>query len=217
MMESEIKEQADKWKGNFGKDYTDRNPQSIREMEDLYMRNFGVKRTELNGEFLKNIDKDAKILEVGCNVGTQLGILKSQGFNNLTGIEVQPYAVEKAKSLFPDINFLVGSGLNLPFEDNSFDLVFTSGVLIHINPKDLPKIISEIHRVSKKYIWGYEYFCENYEEIHYRDNRELAWKNDFLTVFLKIIPGLKLLKEKMLDYLDDDNVDQMYLLEKERD
>jgi len=216
-MESEIKEQADKWKGNFGKDYTDRNPQSIREMEDLYMRNFGVKRTELNGEFLKNIDKDAKILEVGCNVGTQLGILKSQGFNNLTGIEVQPYAVEKAKSLFPDINFLVGSGLNLPFEDNSFDLVFTSGVLIHINPKDLPKIISEIHRVSKKYIWGYEYFCENYEEIHYRDNRELAWKNDFLTVFLKIIPGLKLLKEKMLDYLDDDNVDQMYLLEKERD
>jgi len=213
-MENEMKEQADNWRGSFGKDYTDRNPKSIQDVQDLFMKNFGVKKTDLNEEFLGDLDKDLKILEVGTNVGSQLRVLESQGFKNLTGIEVQDYAVEEAKSLSPNLNFVVGSALNLPFEDNSFDLVFTSGVLIHINPKDLKKVLSEICRVSKRYVWGYEYYSENYDEIHYRGNHELAWKNNFLEAYLEVCPSLKILKEKKIDYLDDENTDQMFLLEK---
>ena len=213
-MENQIKEQADKWRGIFGKDYTDRNPQTISEMENLYIKNFGVKRTELNSEFLEGLSKDMKILEVGCNVGTQLRVLESQGFTNLTGIEVQDYAVGVARNLSPKINFVVGSALNLPFEDNSFDLVFTAGVLIHINPKDLDKVLREIHRVSKKYIWGYEYFSEEYKEIDYRSNKELGWKNDFLGAYMGKFSDLNLLKEKKIDYLDDSNTDHMFLLKK---
>jgi len=213
-MENQIKEQADKWRGIFGKDYTDRNPQTISEMENLYIKNFGVRRTELNSEFLEGLSKDMKILEVGCNVGTQLRVLESQGFTNLTGIEVQDYAVGVARNLSPKINFVVGSALNLPFEDNSFDLVFTAGVLIHINPKDLDKVLREIHRVSKKYIWGYEYFSEEYKEIDYRSNKELGWKNDFLGAYMGKFSDLNLLKEKKIDYLDDSNTDHMFLLKK---
>src|SRR3989344_2869787 len=213
-MENQIKEQADKWRGIFGKDYTDRNPQTISEMENLYIKNFGVRRTELNSEFLEGLSKDMKILEVGCNVGTQLRVLESQGFTNLTGIEVQDYAVGVARNLSPKINFVVGSALNLPFEDNSFDLVFTAGVLIHINPKDLDKVLREIHRVSKKYIWGYEYFSEEYKEIDYRSNKELGWKNDFLGAYMGKFSDLNLLKEKKIYYLDDSNTDHMFLLKK---
>ena len=173
-----------------------------------------MKRTELNSEFLEGLSKDMKILEVGCNVGTQLRVLESQGFTNLTGIEVQDYAVGVARNLSPKINFVVGSALNLPFEDNSFDLVFTAGVLIHINPKDLDKVLREIHRVSKKYIWGYEYFSEEYKEIDYRSNKELGWKNDFLGAYMGKFSDLNLLKEKKIDYLDDSNTDHMFLLKK---
>jgi ubiquinone/menaquinone biosynthesis C-methylase UbiE len=49
-------------------------------------------------------------------------------------------------------------GFNLPYSDNSIDLVFTSGVLIHVAPDDLDKMIGEIFRVAKKYIDNVKYF-----------------------------------------------------------
>ena len=35
-------EQSKKWAGDFGDDYTDRNPQSAKEMDKLYFENFGI-------------------------------------------------------------------------------------------------------------------------------------------------------------------------------
>ena len=37
-------------------------------------------------------------------------------------------------------------------KNNFVDAVFTNNVLIHISPEDLPKVLSEMHRVTKKYI-----------------------------------------------------------------
>ena len=62
----------DKWAGQFGKEYTDRNALSLEEIEALYKGNYGVTRTELNERFLKGIDHSIRILEVGSNIGNQL-------------------------------------------------------------------------------------------------------------------------------------------------
>jgi len=56
------------------------------------------------------------------------------GINNLYGIELQQYAIEKAKALTKRINIIHGVADDIPFKDGYFDMVFTSGVLIHIHP-----------------------------------------------------------------------------------
>ena len=68
-------EQIKEWAGKFGKEYTDRNLMSLDELDQLYIDKFGISRTELNKEFLDDL-KIGRILEVGCNVGNQLLLLK---------------------------------------------------------------------------------------------------------------------------------------------
>jgi ubiquinone/menaquinone biosynthesis C-methylase UbiE len=42
---------------------------------------------------------------------------------------------------------------NLPYEDNSFDLVFSSDVLEHIHPEEADIVISELIRVSRRHVF----------------------------------------------------------------
>ena len=202
------------WKGSFGKEYTDRNIYNPVELDEMYRKWFGVTRTEMNIEFIGNLDKSIRILEVGSNVGNQLLVLQKMGFKNLSGIEIQDYAAELSKSRAKNINIIQVSGFEIPFKDGFFDIVFTSGVLIHIHPADIIKIIGEMHRCSKKYIWCFEYFSEEHKEIEYRGNKQVLWKGNFAKIFLDNFSDLKLVKEVRYKYKDSDNVDSMFLLEK---
>ena len=83
---------------------------------------------------MKDLPMDIRILEVGCNIGNQLRGFQRMGFTSLYGVELQQYAVEKAKMATRNINIIQGSGFDLPFKDNFFDLVCTNVVLIHISP-----------------------------------------------------------------------------------
>ena len=207
--------QVDFWKGNFGKDYTDRNTHSAEDWDDFYKKQWGVTKIEMNNSFIGHLPKDIKILEVGCNTGMQLNGLQRMGFENIYGIELQAYAVEQAKKHTRNINIICGSGFDLPFKDNYFDLVCTNGVLIHISPTDLPKIMGEIFRCSKKHIMGFEYYSKEITEINYRGNSNYLWKADYATLFTQQFSDLKLLKKEMYPYVENPtNVDCMYLLEK---
>ena len=213
---NDLTEQASKWNGAFGREYTERNPQSFEEMEELYTRNYGLTRTELNRRFLDNLDRSMRILEVGSNVGNQLLCLQRMGFKALYGIELQSYAVEISKSKSKNINIIQGEASDIPFKDGFFDLVFTSGVLIHIAPKNLPDVLREIHRCTRKYIFGFEYYSEETKEIPYRGNSDLLWKADFAGKYLDLFDDLTLVKEERIKYLDNENVDAMFLLKKNR-
>lgn len=201
------------WSSNFGAEYLERNEFSNKELDQLYINNFGIARSKLNKEFLGKL-KLKNILEVGCNVGSQLALLQNQGFKNLYGVEIFPKAVQKAKSHTKNINIIQGTAFDIPFKDSYFDLVFTAGVLIHINPMDVKRAIREIYRVSNKYIWGYEYYNPKYIGIDYRKNKSRLWKGDFCKMYLDIFPGLKLVKRKKLKYLSSENHDEMFLLKK---
>lgn len=201
------------WSSKFGKEYTARNTFNPKELDDLYVKNFGISRSRLNKEFLGNL-KINSVLEIGCNIGNQLVLLQKQGLKNLYGIEIYPEAVEIAKKHTTSINIIQGSVLDLPFKDDFFDLVFTAGVLIHINPHDLKKAMSEICRVSRKYIWGYEYYAPKHIAIDYRGNKNRLWKGDFVNLYLRNFPALEIVKSRRLKYLDSDNFDEMFLLKK---
>jgi pseudaminic acid biosynthesis-associated methylase len=209
-----ITQQLKKWRGRFGKEYTDRNAISLEGVDKLYKRLYGITRTELNKLFLSKMNRSIRILEVGANIGNQLLCLQKMGFRNLYGIEPQKYAVEKSRSKTKGLNIIEGNIFGIPFEDEYFDLVFTSGVLIHINPKDIKKAMKEIHRCTKRYIWGFEYYSDRYTEIIYRGKKNLLWKADFAKKYLDNFNDLVLVKEKRLKYLDSENVDKIFLLKK---
>jgi hypothetical protein len=107
-----------------------------------------------------------------------------------------------------------GSGFALPFPDATFDLVFTSGVLIHISPDHIGTILGEVHRCARTFVWGWEYFAEEYTQVNYRGEEDLLWKTDFAKLYSDRFPDLELVKERRVEYRQNDNVDAMFLLRK---
>ena len=200
--------------GEFGKEYTDRNAFTLEEMETLYEKTYGLNRTDLNRRYLEEIDRSSRILEVGSNIGIQLALLQNMGFTNLYGIELQNYAVELSKSRTRNINIIQGSAFDIPFKDEYFDLVFTSGLLIHIHPSNISKVINEIYRCTRKYVWGLEHYADKHEEVVYRGQKNLLWNVDYKKFYLDLFDDLESVKDERLKYLDSDNVDSMFLLRK---
>ena len=109
------------------------------------------------------------------------------------GVEPNKYAVTLARenrlTVFDD------SVYDLQFEDGEFDLVFTAGVLIHIPPNELGTALSEIYRVSGKYILAMEYFSEVEENINYRDRDDLLWKRNFPKIYRGMFPDLVMIRK----------------------
>lgn len=205
-------EQVRTWSGDFGREYTDRNVYTPTELDELYRRNYGVTRTELNRWLLEEVPRAARILEVGCNIGNQLLLLQEMGFHDLSGIEIQSYALEQAKERVEGAVFNRASVLAIPYPHRYFDLVFTSGVLIHIAPADLPVAMDEIHRCAKQWIWGFEYYAPEMTEVAYRGQEALLWKTDYARSYLQRFPDLELVREDRMRYLDNENVDAAFLL-----
>jgi pseudaminic acid biosynthesis-associated methylase len=206
--------QAQVWAGEFGRAYTNRNTLDVEDLNALWSANYGITRREINQVFLQDIPKNASFLEVGCNVGNQLLQLQELGYRNLSAVEIQSYAVEIAKSRVSKVAIRQGSALALPYGNDSFDVVFTSGVLIHVAPEDLPRAMEEIHRCAKTYIWGAEYYAPDVTQVNYRGHEKLLWKMDYARRYLEGFKDLELERERHLTYLENPNIDSVFLLRK---
>jgi pseudaminic acid biosynthesis-associated methylase len=204
--------QTMEWQGAFGQAYKERNRFTLAELDALYETKYGTTRTTLNQRFLKDIPRNATILEVGCNLGVQLSFLEQIGFTNLHGVEINSEVVREAQTRLPSAKLMQGSAMQLPYPDMHFDLVFTSGVLIHIAPSELETAMKEICRVSKTWIWGAEYYAPEMTEVPYRGLSNLLWKADYVQLYLEKFPDLELVFEERLSYINDKNVDTMFLL-----
>jgi pseudaminic acid biosynthesis-associated methylase len=202
------------WSGTFGREYTDRNAMSVEELDALYEREFGIGRRAMNQAFLGFLSRDLRVLEVGSNIGNQLLLLQTMGFTNLYGIELQHYAAQLSKRRTSNVGFIQGSAFDIPCRDGAFDLVFTSGVLIHLAPQHIGTALGEIHRSTRRYIWGMEYFSDACEEVSYRGEQGLLWKSDFCKLYLERFPDLRLVQQRRYPRPDGDNQDVMFLLER---
>lgn len=147
---------------------------------------------ELFKEVLPYLDKNGHILEIGCNVGRSLNYLYTQGYRNLTGIEIGPKAVELMKATFHDMynnsKILIGDapsvikGLNT----GEYDLVFCHSVLVNIHPK-YNYIFKEMARVSKKFILILE--NEGSYTAYPRDFKKMFEKQRYKMIVSKIFSG----------------------------
>lgn len=203
------------WKGNFGADYTDRNVKTPAQEDEIYQKFYGVTRSAMNQEFLGDFDRSLKTLEVGTNIGNQLMLLKKMGFTNVYGIDAQFHAIKLSKNrLGYALPFVQASALHLPFHNQTFDLVFTSTVLIHVAPENLKEVFQEMYRCTRQYIWGFEFYHPVCTAKAYHDHDNLLWGGDYSGEFLKHFPDLKLLKQQRYDFHEPGKSNVMYLLEK---
>ena len=98
--------------------------------------------------FLKiDLSKFNNVLVVGSGTGGLCQALNHYGVNNVYGIEPDKDAVEIAKnySSADGIDYKVGYGEDLPYENNFFDYIFIVSVLEHVN--DVKKTLKEMYRV----------------------------------------------------------------------
>lgn len=95
-------------------------------------------------------DTDASVLDVGCGAGRVSHLLHERGFD-VTGIDVSEPLVEKARSLFSEIDFRVEDIRDASFDSEAFDyVVFSYYGLDYILPKaERIKALREIQRVLK--------------------------------------------------------------------
>lgn len=88
-------------------------------------------------------------LDVGCASGYMLSeIQKYMPQAKYFGVDIYDKAIKFARGKYPHINFQVASGDNLPFEDNSLDLIICYETLEHV--EDPGASLKEIKRVLNK-------------------------------------------------------------------
>ena len=91
-----------------------------------------------------------KILDVGCGKGFLLfDFTKVVPGVEVYGLDISGYAIENSKEEIKD-RLQVGNAIKLPFEDHSFDFVYSITTLHNLHCYDLDKALREIERVGKK-------------------------------------------------------------------
>lgn len=134
----------------FGKDYWD-GPRQYGYGGYNYDGRWRIVAEEMIKTY--NLNDNSRILDVGCGKGFLLYEF-TQLLSNCTveGLDISQHAVNNAK---PEIKefIKIGHAKELPFEDNSFDLVISNTTLHNLKINELYSAVSEINRVSSKDSW----------------------------------------------------------------
>lgn len=175
-------EQETFWEGDFGNEYVDRNqgPRLV------------ASKTAFFSKVLARAHSVNSVLELGSNIGLNLVALRHLlPAAQLSAVEINQKAASELQSKLPDVNLHVKSILEFQPEA-TWDLVFTKGVLIHINPDKLPTVYELIHRASSRYVLVAEYYNPKPTEITYRGHAGKLFKRDFAGEMLDKFPDLHL-------------------------
>ena len=170
-----INEQQNFWKNEYALEYIEKN------------KNFNeILGVEGWRKMLANSQGIYSILECGCNIGRNLRFLNQSNPNATKSIiEISKPAFEFVTNFYELREAFNGPIVDAKLESNSFDLVFTIGVLIHIHPSDLLKNLEKMYLWSNKYILIGEYFNRTPVMIEYQGQKDRLFKSDFGKLFLE--------------------------------
>jgi cyclopropane fatty-acyl-phospholipid synthase-like methyltransferase len=87
-----------------------------------------------------------RILDLGCAAGALTHFFSQQGAT-VTGVDSEPKAIEKARSLFPDLQFEQADVRSLPQADGSVDKAVAGDLAEHLDEPTLNAMLRELRRV----------------------------------------------------------------------
>ncbi len=134
-------------------------------------------------------------LEIGCGEGIDLNyVVKNFQINNIFATDIgENIASLSNRDNFKNVNFIRCDCLNLPFENDCFDQIYSYGVFHHT--KDFIKALSESKRVLKKQGTLLFYTYKKHENIIKRAGVIIE------TILLKIFSAFNYKQTKFLCYL----------------
>ena len=170
------------WAGDFGTEYIQRNQgsQLLAANLDFFAKALGQARGLQS------------CIEFGANIGMNLRALQLL-FPQLDAhaIEINPQAATQLRALVGDNRVHEGSILDFQ-PQRQWDLVFTKGVLIHIQPALLPLVYDCMVASSARYLLVAEYYNPTPVAIPYRGQDDRLFKRDFAGEILARHPQMRL-------------------------
>jgi len=166
--------QEEFWRGGFGDEYLKRNRVDWRA------------RIPFWHDILK-FTGARSVYEVGCNAGWNLSAIREVARAKLYGCEINQRAATQA--------VLAGfDGVECGAAETRMggaELIFTAGVLIHVAPEALPKLMRLIVQCSFQWVLAIEYEADAEEMIEYRGETDRLWKRPYGKLYEAL--GLKVL------------------------
>ncbi len=147
---------------------------SVKRSDIAGVDEFHVRGAAVSKELAREIDLNRlEVLDVGCGLGGPCRMLADEFNCRVTGIDLSNEYIRTARELSKLVKldhrtkFVVGDAVNLPFDDNAFDVVWTQHVQMNVSDKE--RFYSEIKRVLKpggSFLY-YDIFKNNDVEVKY--------------------------------------------------
>jgi pseudaminic acid biosynthesis-associated methylase len=154
------------WAGDFGTAYTLRNRVNWLDRVPFWRNILAITQAR-------------SVLDVGCNAGWNLRAIRAADRTVIAvGVDVNADAVVEARDGGLDASLMSARVAGRWYREH-FDLVCTSGVLIHVAPAELPDTMQAIINASRRWVLAVEYAAPKEEEVLYRGNAERLWKRPF--------------------------------------
>ena len=166
-------EQEAFWAGTFGDEYIRRNNSS----------SLVASNTALFSRILNHTTGVHSVIEFGANIGMNLLALRQLLPDaELEAVEINHTAATTLREWHGCSR--VNEVSILDYEvTTQFDLAFSKGVLIHINPDQLPIVYDKLHAASRRYVLIAEYYNPSPVEVTYRGHQGRLFKRDFAGEF----------------------------------
>jgi SAM-dependent methyltransferase len=89
-----------------------------------------------------------RVLDLGCAAGAVSHFLSTLGCETV-GVDAEPRAIDKARELFPDLQFQLANVARLPFDEASFDKAVAADLVEHLDDDSFAAMLRETRRVLR--------------------------------------------------------------------
>lgn len=155
---------VDLWAGEFGNEYLRRNQVDWRDRIGFWstiMRTTGAR----------------SVFEMGCNAGWNLSAIR-RVFPDVVAIgnDINTEACKQAWQAGVQVVNKLDFTNEVP---GRYELVFTAGVLIHIEPEHLREVMQALIDKSYRWVLAVEYAADAEEQVEYRGHKDKCWKRPY--------------------------------------
>lgn len=197
-------------------------PSEIPDWETAWQRKKGKKFLEFDEQINhpirkliveKTVEVGETVLDMACGTCNDYLLFKETPVKYY-GRDFTPKFVRRGKQRFPEADVELGDVFDIPFEDNTIDVVYCKDLLEHLPPKKYVAAIKEMWRVTGKRMMIAFFLAPHIGETKYRVIRKLHWNNQYSKK--DIIRALVLKNIKKIDITENigQNNSALYVVDK---